>query len=50
VVILLVVPAVLFFAEVGVLASIDVGDMDILIWFKFMKAICDVWGITDEVG
>jgi hypothetical protein len=42
VVILLVVPAVSFFAEVGVLTSIDMGNVDSLFQFKFMEAMCSV--------
>jgi hypothetical protein len=46
---LLVVHAVLFFAEVGMLKSMDVGDMDMLLWFEFMKVVCCVWGVIDEI-
>jgi hypothetical protein len=43
------VHTVLFSAEVGVLKSMDVGDMDMLLWFKVMEAICGKWGVADEV-
>ena len=45
-----VVRAVLFFTEVGVLKSMDVGDVDTLLGFKFMKAMCGKRGVADEVG
>jgi hypothetical protein len=50
VVVLAVVPAVPFFAEVWVLECVDVGDMDTLSWFEVMEAMCSVWGVADEVG
>ena len=50
VVVLTVVHAVLFFAEDGVFECVDMGDMDALSWFEFMKAMCHVRGISDEVG
>jgi hypothetical protein len=49
VVVLLVVCAVLFFAEVGMLASIDVGDMDLLLQFELIEAVCGKQGVVDEV-
>ena len=48
--VLLVVHAVPFFAEVGVLKSMDVGDMDTLLGFKLMEAMRGKWGVADEVG
>jgi hypothetical protein len=39
-VIILVVYAVLFFAEVRVLKSIDMGDVNMLLEFEFMEAMC----------
>ena len=48
-VVLAVVCAVPFFAEMGVFECMDMGDMDALSWFEFMKARCHVWGISDEV-
>jgi hypothetical protein len=50
VVVLLVVHTVPFFAEVGMLESVDVGDMDMLLRFEFMKVVCGKWGVADEVG
>ena len=50
VVVLTVVCAVPFFAEDGVFECVDMGDMDALSWFEFMKAMCRVWGISDKVG
>jgi hypothetical protein len=50
VVVLLVILAVLFFAEVRVLTSIDMGDMDTLIGFEIMEVVCHIWRIVDEVG
>jgi hypothetical protein len=42
--------AVLFFAEVGVLKSMDMGDVDTFLRFELMEAMHGKWGITDEVG
>jgi hypothetical protein len=39
-----------FFAEVGVLESIDVGDMDLLFRFELMEAMHGKQGVVDEVG
>ena len=50
VVVLTVVRAVPFLAEDGVFECVDMSDMDMLSWFEFMKAMCHVWGISDEVG
>jgi hypothetical protein len=47
--VLLVVCAVPFSAEVGMLASMDVGDMDLLLGFELMEAMCCVWGVADKV-
>jgi hypothetical protein len=43
------VHAVPFFAEVGVLKSMDMGDVDTLLGFKFMEAMRGKWGVADEV-
>jgi hypothetical protein len=48
-VVILVVRAVPFFAEVGVLESMDMGDMDTLLGFELMEAMCGKWGVADEV-
>jgi hypothetical protein len=45
-----VVHAVPFFAEVGVFKSMDMGDVDTLLGFEFMEAVRGKQGITDEVG
>jgi hypothetical protein len=50
VVVLLVVHAVPFFAEVGVLKSMDMGDIDSLLGFELMEAIHGKQGVMDEVG
>jgi hypothetical protein len=50
VVIVAVVLAVLFFAEMRVLECVDVGDMDMLSWFEVMEAVGGVWRVVDEVG
>jgi hypothetical protein len=44
-----VVHAVPFFAEVGVLKSIDVGDVDTLLGFEFMETMCGERRVADEV-
>jgi hypothetical protein len=49
-VVLTVVLAVPFFAEMWVLECMDVGDMDTLSWFEVMEAVCSEWGVADEVG
>jgi hypothetical protein len=38
--VLLVVHTVLFPAEVGMLKSMDMGDIDMLLWFEFIKVVC----------
>jgi hypothetical protein len=48
-VVVLVVHAVPFFAEVGVLKSMDVDDMDTLLGFEFMEAMRGKQGVADEV-
>jgi hypothetical protein len=48
-VVVLVVHTVLFFTEVGVLKSMDVGDVDTLLGFEFMEAMCGKWGVANEV-
>jgi hypothetical protein len=45
-----VVHAVPFSAEVGVFESMDMGDMDTLLGFEFMETMCGKWGVADEVG
>jgi hypothetical protein len=45
-----VVHTVPFFAEVRVFESIDMGDMDTLLGFKFMEAMHSKWGVANEVG
>jgi hypothetical protein len=42
VVVLLMVQAVLLSAEVGVLKSMDMGDMDMLIAFEFIEVVCHI--------
>ena len=32
------------------LRPLDLNNMDALSWFEFMKVMCHVWGISDEVG
>jgi hypothetical protein len=49
-VVISVVHAVPFFTEVGMLKSIDMGDVDPLFGFEFMEAMCGKWGVADEVG
>jgi hypothetical protein len=44
-----VVRAVLFFAEVGVLKSMDMGDVDTLLGFELMEAVRGKRGVADEV-
>jgi hypothetical protein len=41
--------AVPFSAEVGVLKSMDMGDMDTLLGFELMEAMHGKWGVADEV-
>jgi hypothetical protein len=48
-VVISVVHAVPFSAEVGVLKSIDVGDVDTLFGFELMEAVCGKRGVADEV-
>ena len=49
-VVLLMVPAVPFFAEVQVFKCVNVGDMDALSWFELMKLVCCVRRVANEVG
>jgi hypothetical protein len=49
-VVVLVVHTVPFFAEVWMLKSMDVGDVDALLGFELMEAVCGKWGVVDEVG
>jgi hypothetical protein len=44
-----VVRAVPFSAEVGMLKSMDMGDVDTLLGFEFMEAVCGKRGVADEV-
>jgi hypothetical protein len=44
-----VVHAVPFFAEVGMLKSMDMGDVDTLLGFEFMEAVRGKQGVADEV-
>ena len=44
------VPAVPFFAEVGVFEGVLVGLMDVLPWGEDMEVMCHEWGVTDKVG
>jgi hypothetical protein len=44
-----VVHAVPFFAEVGVLESMDMGDVDTLLGFELMETMCSKQGVADEV-
>jgi hypothetical protein len=48
-VVVLVVHAVPFSAEVGMLKSIDVGDVDTLLGFEFMEAMGGKRWVVDEV-
>jgi hypothetical protein len=48
-VVVLVVHAVPFSAEVGVLKSMDVGDVDTLLGFELMEAVRGKQGVADEV-
>jgi hypothetical protein len=45
-----VVHAVPFSAEVGVLESMDMGDVDTLLGFELMEAVRGKRGVADEVG
>ena len=38
--VLLVVPAVLFFAKVGVFKCVNMGDIDMFSWFRLVKFVC----------
>jgi hypothetical protein len=48
-VVISMVCAVPFFTEVGVLKSMDVGDMDTLLGFELMEAVHGKRGVADEV-
>jgi hypothetical protein len=48
-VVISVVHIVPFFAEVGVLKSMDVGDMDTLLGFELMEAVHGKQGVANEV-
>jgi hypothetical protein len=45
-----VVYAVPFSAEVGVLEGMDMGNMDTLLGFEFMETMCGKRGVANEVG
>ena len=49
VVVLLVVPAVPFFTEVGVFECVNVGDMDTFSGFELVKLVCRIGRVADEV-
>ena len=49
VVVLLVVPAVPFFAEVGVFECVNVGDMNTFSWFELVKFVCRIGRVANEV-
>jgi hypothetical protein len=49
-VVISVVYTVPFFVEVGMLKSIDMGNMDMLLGFEFMEAMRGKQGVADEVG
>ena len=49
VVVLLVVPAVPFFAEVRVFECVNVGNMDAFSWFELMEFVCRIGRVADEV-
>jgi hypothetical protein len=44
-----VVYAIPFSAEVGMLKSMDMGDMDTLLGFELMEAMRGEWRVADEV-
>ena len=44
------VRAVPFSAEVGVLQHMDVSDMDVPSWLELMEAMHCVWRIADKIG
>jgi hypothetical protein len=48
-VVISVVHAVPFSAEVGVLKSMDMGDVDTLLGFELMEVMCGKRGVVDEV-
>jgi hypothetical protein len=50
IIVLPVVRAVPFFAEVQVFKCIDMGDIDMLSWFEVMVAVCHVWGVANKVS
>ena len=49
VVVLLVVPAVPFFTEVGMFKCMNVGDVDMFSWFKLVELVCQIERVADEV-
>ena len=48
--VLLVVPAVPFFAKMRVFEDVDIGEMYSFSWYKFHVFVCDVWWVADEIG
>jgi hypothetical protein len=48
--VLLVVHTVPFSAEVGVLKSMDMGDVDLLFGFELMEAVHGKQRVVDKVG
>ena len=48
-VVMSVVHAVPFSAEVGVFESMDVGDVDTLLGFEFIEMMCGKRGVANEV-
>jgi hypothetical protein len=48
-VVILVVCAIPFSAEVGMLKSMDVGEVDMLLGFEFMEVVHGKRGIANEV-
>jgi hypothetical protein len=44
-----VVHAVPFSAEVGVFESVDMGDVDMLLGFEFMEVVHGEWWVANEI-
>ena len=49
-IVLLMVPAVPFFAEVRMFECVNMGDMDALSWFELVKLVGCVRCVVNEVG
>ena len=49
VVVVLVVFAVPFFAEVGMFECVNMGDMNTFSWFKLVELVCRIGRVADEV-